>query len=49
MVMTGITVIGLFFGSSRQIFNRFGWPSIFLLIFYVANAGMVYIYSNGSG
>lgn len=49
MVMTGITVIGLFFRSSRQIFNRFGWPSIFLLIVYVANAGMVYIYSTGSG
>lgn len=49
MVMTGITVIGLFFRSSRQILGRLGWPSIFLLIVYMANATMVYFYSDSSG
>lgn len=46
MLMTGIAIIGLYFRSSRQILNRFGWPSVFLLIVYLANAGMLYFYSN---
>ena len=45
-IMTGITVIGLFLRSRRQILNRFGWPSIFLLLVYLVNGGILYFHSN---
>lgn len=48
MVMTGIAAIGLCFRSGRRLLNRFGWPSVFLLIVYIADAGMVYFYSDSN-
>jgi cation:H+ antiporter len=47
-IMTGITVIGLFLRSRRQILNRFGWPSIFLLLVYLVNGGILYFHSNSN-
>jgi cation:H+ antiporter len=42
ITMTGAVIVGMYFRSGRQIFNRFGWTSIALLIIYLANATLLY-------
>lgn len=49
ITMTGVAIVGLYFRSSRQIFNRLGWTSIFLLIIYLANASILYVHSQPGG
>jgi hypothetical protein len=47
--MTGVVIVGMFFRSSRQLFNRFGWTSIALLAIYLANASLLYLHSSSGG
>jgi cation:H+ antiporter len=47
ITMTGIVVVGMYFRSRRQIFKRFGWTSIALLMIYLANATLLYLHPGG--
>ncbi|MGD8629707.1 MAG: sodium:calcium antiporter [Gammaproteobacteria bacterium] len=47
--MTGVVIVGMYYRSSRQLFNRFGWTSIALLIIYLANASLLYLHSSSGG
>jgi cation:H+ antiporter len=49
ITMTGVAIVGLYFRSRRQIFNRFGWTSIVLLVVYLANATVLYFHSSNIG
>ena len=45
IAMTGVAIVGLYFRSRRQIFNRFGWTSIALVLIYLVNATVLYHHS----
>lgn len=49
ITMTGVAIIGLYFRSRHQIFNRFGWASVALLIIYVVNSTALYLHSRAGG
>jgi cation:H+ antiporter len=49
ITMTGVAIVGLYFRSRSQIFNRFGWPSIALLMIYIINATILYLHSGTDG
>lgn len=46
LAMTGVAIVGLYFRSSVQLLNRFGWPSVFLLIIYAVNAYALYSHNS---
>jgi cation:H+ antiporter len=43
MTMTGAAIVGLYFRSKRQLFNRLSWTSVFMVIAYVTNAWVLYV------
>ena len=47
--MTGIVIAGLYYRSRLQIFRRFGWTSVFLLVVYLANAVVLYQHDHDNG
>lgn len=49
LAMTGVVIVGLYFRSSVQLFNRFGWTSVALLVIYLANASALYNHSETTG
>lgn len=42
MTMTGAAIVGLYFRSRFQLFNRLAWASLFMLAIYVINAFVLY-------
>lgn len=47
LLMTGVTIVGLYFRSNVQLFRRLGWPSVFLVAIYFINAHTLYTYNKG--
>ncbi len=44
VMMTGVTVVGLLYRPQTRVFRTVGWASLFLLLLYLLNAAVLYLY-----
>ncbi len=45
IMMTGLAIVGLFYRPKERLFKSVGWNSLFLLMIYLLNSFLLYLYS----
>lgn len=48
IMMTGVAIIGLLYKTEKRVFKTVGWVSIFLLMIYIINTYVLFLYSKST-